>query len=594
MPTTPIFKLNGLNIEPPRDWTDFSVLATFDKSSVQANITTTDLTFVNSGRNKIVEWFEAGLNPLSTVSGCYQGMPIDIGLSDGVTNTPSFNGLIDFSDNFEILNSVEVSCKLKSFDGLNLLEEQLNGLTFALLEDKGFIKDGDWVNVPYFVETDYSAVENALFILMIYNIIKESSYLIMGLVNAVSVSYAGLGGPLSSVTQGVALVVYIISITFQIILIVKRLKDLIYPTKRHYNGILYITAIQKICAYFGLQFESSIEELNSLVFLPSQTEKGKMNFDSSISGSPTSRDDGYIAGRFMEITKEIFKAKFVLSDNVLTLEPLINDDFWQKQPDPYVLPDVLIENRKYNIEELNSAYIISFTEDLNDTFTNTNFNGTVYEIRTGQRGSFSGSANINTPNRGSLIKGINDFTIPYALGTRRDKLTALESTFAGLINFYSEIPKFFNKVASLFGSNRRPRNIPNPVGIRKDMLKISQHNFSVAKIMLMKKGVNNQYVFKRSYRDDWNAKFLWNKYHVNDSFVDLNYRNQWRLHNNIEVGFGFEDFVKLSKNAYFYTNDGKLARAEKFEWNYANNRAIIDFRVREVFTKNLEERKYES
>ena len=84
---------------------------------------------------------------------------------------------------------------------------------------------------------------------------------------------------MTSVTQGIALIVYIISITLQIILIIKRLKDLIYPTKRHYNGILYLTAIQKICDYLGLKFESSIEELNSLVFLPSQTEQGKLNFD---------------------------------------------------------------------------------------------------------------------------------------------------------------------------------------------------------------------------------------------------------------------------------------------------------------------------
>jgi len=34
----PIFKINGAEVDAPRNWQDIEVLATFDRASVQANI----------------------------------------------------------------------------------------------------------------------------------------------------------------------------------------------------------------------------------------------------------------------------------------------------------------------------------------------------------------------------------------------------------------------------------------------------------------------------------------------------------------------------------------------------------------------------
>ena len=42
----PLVTLNSKNVNPPRDWEGIGVLATFDKSSVQANISTSVLNFV--------------------------------------------------------------------------------------------------------------------------------------------------------------------------------------------------------------------------------------------------------------------------------------------------------------------------------------------------------------------------------------------------------------------------------------------------------------------------------------------------------------------------------------------------------------------
>ena len=41
------FLLNGQQADAPRDWQDIEVLATFDTEATQANITTSDFTFVN-------------------------------------------------------------------------------------------------------------------------------------------------------------------------------------------------------------------------------------------------------------------------------------------------------------------------------------------------------------------------------------------------------------------------------------------------------------------------------------------------------------------------------------------------------------------
>ena len=55
-------KIKGKVINAPDNWQKLEVLCTFDNDSVQANIATTDLTFVLDGYDALQNHIESGVN----------------------------------------------------------------------------------------------------------------------------------------------------------------------------------------------------------------------------------------------------------------------------------------------------------------------------------------------------------------------------------------------------------------------------------------------------------------------------------------------------------------------------------------------------
>lgn len=608
MPILPRVKLNGEFVETPRNWQDFSVLATYDNSSVQANVTTTQLEFVNNEAQKIIEWFEAGLNPTTTANGCFQGMPIELSITEATQKINAFTGIIDFTDEFEITNSVNTKVKLKSLTGLNILDEQLEGVSFALLAQKGVFTNADNVAIPYIEDHDYSDLEVAVMSLTFFILTKELIDLVFKLVSVIAETSGGIFGIAVTIIQGIALAAYGVALVVQLIKLIQELYNTVFPIKRYFNGMPIKTILTKVADFFGLNFKSSITELDSYVFLPSQDERGKTNFDNSISGLPSVRDEGYIVSRFFAIVKDMFYAKWVVNGDDLYLEPLKNEDFWFGTTfSQYEMPSKLIEYRKYNINELKSRELISFSTDPNETFTYKNFDGTNVEIKSNQGvqatvGTALSGVNITEASRVELLKGANDVRIPWALGTRKGTLTPVEELFSSVYNIYNSVSNFIKGIINKFGGNLQTVNF-NPIELRKEFLKVSQSEFGVAKI-LNTRTVSGEKLLGDDYRTGLNAEYLWDNFHKEKSFKEganpNGSPNQWRLFTDEVFDFSFEDFVKLTNNAYFYANvpqsNGtivqKKAKAEKLEWNFGRNQAKITYRVREVYNNNIDEQRF--
>ena len=93
-----------------------------------------------------------------------------------------------------------------------------------------------------------------------------------------------------------------------------------------------------------------------------------------------------------------------------------------------------------------------------------------------------------------------------------------------------------------------------------------------------------------NYHDLWSAKVLYNKYHIQKSFVGNNFvdANQYEIYEGVRIPFGFTDFLTLIDNSYFWY-DNQPAQVNKIQWNVSNDYAVVDFKVQRVYTKNLQE-----
>jgi hypothetical protein len=103
----------------------------------------------------------------------------------------------------------------------------------------------------------------------------------------------------------------------------------------------------------------------------------------------------------------------------------------------------------------------------------------------------------------------------------------------------------------------------------------------------MKMDSNNRLLLND--RNTWSAKYLYNNYHNEDSFVLNNFGNQYYVYTNVRVPFGFEEFNQLTQNSYFYNQNGDICKLKQISWNVSKDFALIDYRVQTKYTSNLVE-----
>jgi len=173
------------------------------------------------------------------------------------------------------------------------------------------------------------------------------------------------------------------------------------------------------------------------------------------------------------------------------------------------------------------------------------------------------------------MNGFGRVDIPYDLGNRKNTLNNLE-LFA--LELFDRIEDFLN----FFGSNSNLTGfITQIIGV--NMLETDR--VDVPK--LMKLTGNNR--LQANNRTVWSAKYLYDNYHNQGSFVLNNSGNQYLLYKNVRVPFGFTEFNQLTQNSYFSDSDGRLCKVEQIVWNVSQDFALIDYRVKEKYTANLQE-----
>jgi len=572
------YRLNGITSNAPIDWSDVTIEAEYENDSVQPNLTISEFNFNLESRKAINEWIANGT---TSGVGIFEGMPfeLDIFNNNGVAKT--FKAFIDFTESYnDLTDDGEVLVSIMKDGDIENFFDKLNGTTCGYLEEIGVFTSADYINVPYVVEKKFNLFEILLTSIVLYLMVKELAESIRNtsesIATASGIFSAGFTGSVGSAIYlaliAIVNIIYTAILVLAIIELAKSLFNTLISPLRTHKAILLKTALTKIANHFGYDFVCPVEEYNNLVYLPSNPnldEKTLFGFVSvtkgTPSGIPNNLDYGYFTEDLFNLAKRIPYAKMQLIGNTIHLRPE-NDPFWEMQS-TWVMPDIKLNTLQYNTEDLQSTRLMSFQVDLNDEWTIDNYDRTAVEIKTDP---------ISVINeRAVLLKGLEEVDYNTALGNRKDSLNAVEKLL-------KTVGAFIDEGTSLLGSSSNFSGlIQNKIG----SLKQTSNWHSLPKLLYMTGGV-----IPANHRDLFNAEVLWDKYHVEKSFVQNNWRGQKYIYRGIDIPFGVEDFLKLTDNSFF-TFEGKQAKIIKFVWTTGEDTAKIDFWVREPYTFNLKETK---
>ena len=551
------YRLGGNLIDNPTERQDTSIQVQFDEGT-QGSIETSQLTFVNEAYTIIKETVESGL--------ITEGLPLTITIQEGEESTEVFNGYLDFSTLEDLTGSEpKFLASIVEQNGLTNLSESLEGVTFALLEAKGFITSSDYQEVKYLIEKQVTLLEQAFLALSVFLMIKEIAEASFRLSQQIAIISAIVTTPISG--QVGALIYAVASALFEIAYIfimgaalldlIQQFIENLISFEREFQGIKYKTALEKIFSYLGYTFVSPIPEIDTYVYLPSKAE-GR-----SDKGIPFDSDFGFVANEFVSMVLDMFRAEIFVVNNEVQLRTK-KDPFFQSQS-TFQLPDVLEQPFSLNINEIKESRFISFQDDISDAYTVSNWKGTSFVVTT-----LPITQNIPKNN---LIKGLEETRFPVALGNRKEELSILEEA----LNTFFEAANF---ALSALGAS----NITNTIQARKGMLIISQPFFNVPKVLNMQ---GNR--LAQNSREGLSARYLWENYLNYDSFIEDNFKRQRKVFEGIEIPFSYSDYKKVKENSYFITPNGKRGKFTSLEWIIEADRAEASFWVEDVYTRNLQE-----
>lgn len=565
------YRLAGQEINASEEWMDVIIRGEYENDSVQPNITIDDFTFNLEARTAIKNWIASGR--------IFEGMPIEITLFNNQPQTETFVSLLNFVEGYQDFpDDGKLNVAVTKERGVNRFFDQIQTISYAFLYDQGIITNGDFQEIDYFVERKIDPVQIIITNVVIYLLVKELEESIRRTGAQIATTAGYISGSITgsigaAVYQGLIAIVEIIytaALLAAIIQLGKDLFDSLLPIRRTHKVLPLRTMLTKVCQYYGFNFQTDIDILDKLYYLPSNPNVDTPNFAGIIefprgtqSGIPRPADRGYIVSELFALVREMFDAKYAIIDGTVQCRPR-DSDFWRLTAQ-YELPDVLINTKEYNTQELPGTNLLSFQTDLTDEYTLDRYAGTAIEIKTDP---ISISNNEN-----NLITGLNEIQFGVALGNRKNDLAAIEKALRGAGRVIDEITGVFGRGTNFVG------RIENRVG----GLLVSNNNHNLSKILYLQGGK-----IPGNARDVFSAPALWRNYYGDQSFVRNNFRGQKAIYRQVEIPFGLEDYKILSTNSYFKFR-GQEAKIISFEWNMERDTATIDFWVREVYTTNLRE-----
>ena len=587
---TILFELNGYPVVP-KEWQDIEIIATFG-DSIQPIIEMDEFTFVNNDAQFIIDW-AFGINGGKPRQSVFEGIPFVIQISSQNIGILEYKCTLDLSE-LKIISPIEVKCKIKPYEDLDLIGEKLEAFTFGYLSNIGEVFASDFTDVKVIVRKKFDATETALASVTIFLLTKQFEEI----KNSTKwITYESIKIALSTPTQKPAeifqkIVMVLLFIAYRVALIValiqmlKSVYESLIPRATKYKGITLRKGLEKILGHIDVDLDCDIPELDKYVYLPSKTDD-KIRANRNDEGIPNVSDYGYQALEFIQLVYKLFRARGVLvnenNKQRLIIVPEKSDRLQRqsnyKLPNPLTGDSLLMESYRYNTEDFKSNFLISFEYDPSDEWTMPNARNTPFdskkrdEEKNRHKKGVAFELNSNLVNivdqRNNLTKGFEEVKIPLALGHRRDTLGVLEQSLKVLT-------ATADLVIKLFGG----KTFAEKIDEGKGRLLISHNSFNIAKLLVIENGLIPQ-----NHRDQLSAKYLYDNYHHTRSFKTSPELSQKKIYENIRIPFGFDDFMQTQRNSYFSADflGQNKCKFRELKWRFSSGTAIATIEVNEQY-----------
>lgn len=567
------FSINNQVVDAPREWEDIEINASFDNDSIQSNITTDSFTFVNNEAKTIRNWIDNG--------NIFKGLPFKIDTYNINQSKLTYEGFINCANNVEIFDDRTVKANIQLEEGLNTLNDRLEGLTLSYLYAENIITDSDFAIVEYVVEKDNNITDIISNLILGYILVTQLKAQVQSTATSIANAVAHVTGGISGSVAGTifSIAIALIEITYTAFMVSAIIKigldtfNMLLPIVRKHRVLNLRVGLTKISNYLGYSFNSDIDLLEPLYYLPSNNQTDEINILTGLidfpkgtkTGIPNARDYGHTALEFFNLCKTMFQAKIQVKNGVLNFFSE-NSTFWQSTS-TYVLPNVLKPIKRYNTDELIFSKLLKFrTDEIADEWTLKNYKGTEYAIITDD-------PTISNQNQ-KFIKNHETINFNVALGNRKDKLNSLENSLKTLGKIVDNTINFFGGNSDLEGK------IKNRIGL----LRIGTNNHTVPKIIYL-----NGSKIPSNHRSLFSAKILYDKYINYRSFVLNNFGYQKAIYEVENLPFGFEDFLNTIENSIFTDDNGNVGKFRELNWLIARDNVNATIEINEVYCKNLVE-----
>lgn len=578
------FFFDNKRISPPTEWQDISIEASFDNEEIQANITIENFTFILDAYTRLKEHILGGIG---NGVGIFEGLPFNIVAAGTDNSITAFNGFVDLQDDAKINDELGyIEATIKELNAINSFNDRLSALSFDFLYEKGAIVDSDFTDIDYVVEKVDNATEVLILSITLFALVQSSAQAAHEIADSEFLVLALAGGVFSAGAGGIykALsfflnIAYLVALQIRILNLVRNIFNLFNPPTRTHKGMSIKLMLEKVCNFLGYSFNTTIKELDSVYYLPSNLNFDELDNKGFIKkvegikkGIPNVNDYGFVCSDLFFLAKQLFNGKYAVLNNTIELHTELSE-FWERNSS-WQFPNILDTEYSYNTQELNSNIFISFSTDITDEWTIKNFTGTNYQIIT--------DAEKVIDDKKKIIQNLFEVRIPLALGNRKDNLNGFQKALRGLAAVIDTITATLHLLSlGLINRTNYKQKLDDKIGT----LKIGNNNHQIPKLLWLENGRLPQ-----DHRTKLSAKALYTYSYFQKSFISNNYRRQRRNYESVEIPFGLNDFVQLIRNGYFpnYNNIGK-GKITSFKWNISQDKAIASFYVEDVYTKNLNE-----
>lgn len=610
------FYINNILAPPPNNWEGTDIEVEFTNDSPDANIKTTNYEWLGANATTLYNWFKNGL---LGGYGIFEGIPLRIEACDNPASIV-FDGCIDLSSPETTFQCDCIKASCIETNRVQVLNDRVDGFTFAYLRSIGTITNADYIKVPYVISTIPDWLQVLILIttfIEMVKLIKDSIQTTVGFIQAAASSYPLVWAMAVYSALATASVVYSIFLTILMINILKMMiNEMIQPIKFKY-AMKVQTLMSKAASHLGLGFSSTILQntYKNACIMPKKSAylHNAVTIDTFLSnifsGPGTQRkiysDNlnstayGYYEGTFGQLIREmedVFNAKVVVRNNILYFERW---DYWNNNS-VYTMPNQSSEAPFQdpfgtNASELTSNYFVTWMQDAVDENTLDQYNGMSTQM-TLKPITFGVKKNI-------LLKGLTEKRLNYALAKRKTSLTIPEIVINKLLNDLTPIYNtmvFWDNTLQVFAAPALPSpvTITNRVGAMLLSSDFTGHQkfFVIESAAKNWNGVSAYSLHIDNTRLDHlgftDAYRLCKDYHSASWAVDtLNgatkYPNQYLTYKDKEIPLCCYDFSILRDNNIINSCDAKKGRVDSIRWNPHTESAKIDFRIKEVFTKNL-------